>query len=149
MSTLSSSSSLQLRVKRLAPSARLPVKAHSGDAGYDLFAAYSGTVPARGQALIKTEIAIALPTGCMAQLAPRSSLALKNSIDLGGGIIDSPYRGPIGVILFNLGDVDFNYKAGDRIAQMIVQKVESPEVLEVDSLDDTDRGQGGFGSSGV
>ena len=82
-------------------------------------------------------------------VAPRSGLAWKHSIDVGAGVIDADYRGPVGVILFNHSDVDFEVKAGDRIAQMIIQKILTPEVAEVDDLDSTARGADGFGSTGV
>lgn len=81
--------------------------------------------------------------------APRSGLALKHAIDVGAGVIDADYRGPVGVILFNHSDVDFEVKAGDRIAQMILEKIVTPEVIEVEDLDSTLRGEGGFGSTGV
>lgn len=81
--------------------------------------------------------------------APRSGLAWKHSIDVGAGVIDADYRGPVGVILFNHSDVDFEVNTGDRIAQLIIQKIVTPEVTEVESLDSTQRGEGGFGSTGV
>nr|KAJ0205231.1 hypothetical protein LSAT_V11C500238990 [Lactuca sativa] len=80
---------------------------------------------------------------------PRSGLAWKHSIDVGAGVIDADYRGPVGVILFNHSDNDFEVKTGDRIAQLIIQKIIVPEVMEVDDLDSTVRGAGGFGSTGV
>lgn len=82
-------------------------------------------------------------------VAPRSGLAWKHSIDVGAGVIDADYRGPVGVILFNHSDVDFDIKAGDRIAQLIIEKIVTPDVTEVDDLDATVRGSGGFGSTGV
>ena len=81
--------------------------------------------------------------------APRSGLALKHSIDVGAGVIDADYRGPVGVILFNHSDADFAVKPGDRIAQMIIEVIATPEVAEVEDLDATVRGEGGFGSTGV
>lgn len=89
--------------------------------------------------------------GCFFHLviAPRSGLAWKYSIDVGAGVIDADYRGPVGVVLFNHSEVDFEVKAGDRIAQLIVQKIVTPEVEQVDDLDSTVRGSGGFGSTGV
>jgi len=81
--------------------------------------------------------------------APRSGLAWKQSIDVGAGVIDADYRGSVGVILFNHSDQGFEIKAGDRIAQLIVQKILTPQVLEVEDLDSTFRGVGGFGSTGV
>lgn len=86
---------------------------------------------------------------CGACLAPRSGLTWKHSIDVGAGVIDADYRGPVGVILFNHSDVDFTVKPGDRIAQMIIERILTPEVLEVEDLDATVRGAGGFGSTGV
>jgi dUTP pyrophosphatase len=81
--------------------------------------------------------------------APRSGLAWKHSIDVGAGVIDADYRGPLGVILFNHSDQDFAVKAGDRIAQLILEVIVTPEVVEVEDLESTIRGSGGFGSTGV
>jgi dUTP pyrophosphatase len=82
-------------------------------------------------------------------VAPRSGLAWKHSIDVGAGVIDADYRGPVGVILFNHSDLDFVVKAGDRIAQLIIEKIMTPDVMAVEDLDSTARGEGGFGSTGV
>ncbi|TQD90159.1 hypothetical protein C1H46_024323 [Malus baccata] len=87
-----------------------------------------------------------LSVGCV---APRSGLAWKHSIDVGAGVIDADYRGPVGVVLFNFSDVDFEIKEGDRIAQLIIEKIITPDVVEVEDLDSTFRGAGGFGSTGV
>eukprot|EP00250_Pteridium_aquilinum_P011891 c20371_g1_i2 orf=280-663(-) len=81
--------------------------------------------------------------------APRSGLAWKHSIDVGAGVIDADYRGPVGVVLFNLSDQDFAIKSGDRVAQLILERIVTPEVLEVDDLEETGRGEGGFGSTGI
>lgn len=81
--------------------------------------------------------------------APRSGLAWKHSIDVGAGVVDYDYRGNVGVILFNFSDVDFEVKVGDRIAQLILERIVTPEVVEVESLDETERGEGGYGSTGV
>ncbi|KAL0391977.1 UNVERIFIED_CONTAM: Deoxyuridine 5'-triphosphate nucleotidohydrolase [Sesamum radiatum] len=138
-----------LRVKKLSEKAVLPSRASPLSAGYDLSSAAETKVPARGKALIPTDLSIAVPEGTYARIAPRSGLAWKHSIDVGAGVIDADYRGPVGVILFNHSDVDFEVKAGDRIAQLIIQKIVTPEVSEVDDLDSTVRGSGGFGSTGV
>ena len=142
-------------------------------------------VPARGKALVPTDLSIAIPEGTYARVgerptvpvpvpssflcrlfapqvfdempvrsvcpfaAPRSGLALKHSIDVGAGVIDADYRGPVGVILFNHSDADFAVKPGGRIAQMIIEVIATPEVAEVEDLDATVRGEGGFGSTGV
>ena len=111
--------------------------------------AYAGVVPARGRVLLKTDIAIAVPSGTYGRVAPRSGLALKNGIDTGAGVIDEDYRGNVGVILFNHTDTDFTVAAGDRIAQLILEAIQTPAVEVVDELEDTARGAGGFGSTGV
>jgi deoxyuridine 5'-triphosphate nucleotidohydrolase len=139
----------QLRVQLLSPFGKAPVRASASAAGYDLCAAYDGSVPKRGKALLKTDIAIAVPHGTYGRVAPRSGLTLKNGIDVGAGVIDEDYRGNVGVILFNHSDEDFSVKAGDRIAQLILEKIEVAEVNVCETLEDTARGAGGFGSTGV
>jgi deoxyuridine 5'-triphosphate nucleotidohydrolase len=99
--------------------------------------------------MLKTDIAIAVPLGTYGRVAPRSGLALKHGIDVGAGVIDEDYRGNVGVILFNHSDVDFIVAAGDRVAQLILEKIETPDVEVVDDLSETVRGGGGFGSTGV
>ena len=141
--------SLPLRVKRLSANAVLPVRGSPFAAGYDLCAASAGVVPRRGKALIPTDLAIAVPPGCYGRIAPRSGLAWKHSLDTGAGVIDEDYRGNVGVILFNHSDADFAYAAGDRVAQLVLERIAVADVLEVDSLEDTARGAGGFGSTGV
>ncbi|KAL5210165.1 hypothetical protein ABZP36_005788 [Zizania latifolia] len=138
-----------LKVKRLSENAVLPSRGSALAAGYDLSSAAEAVVPARGKAMVPTDLSIAIPEGTYARIAPRSGLALKHSIDVGAGVIDADYRGPVGVILFNHSDVDFVVKPGDRIAQMIIELIVTPEVAEVDDLDATVRGEGGFGSTGV
>lgn len=137
------------KVKKLSEKAVLPTRGSSLSAGYDLSSAVVSKVPARGKALIPTDLSIAVPEGTYARIAPRSGLAWKHSIDVGAGVIDADYRGSVGVILFNYSDVDFEVKLGDRIAQLIIEKIVTPEVVEVEDLDATVRGEGGFGSTGV
>jgi dUTP pyrophosphatase len=140
---------LKLYVKKLSTSAVIPVRGSAGAAGYDLFSAYKCTVKARGKELVKTDLSIAVPEGTYGRIAPRSGLAWKNSIDVGAGVVDADYRGNIGIILFNHSDVDFEIIPGDRVAQLILERIAIAEVSEVDDLDCTSRGAGGFGSSGV
>ncbi|KAL0713708.1 hypothetical protein Bca4012_020686 [Brassica carinata] len=137
------------KVKKLSEKAVLPTRGSPLSAGYDLSSAVDSKVPARGKALIPTDLSVAVPEGTYARIAPRSGLAWKHSIDVGAGVIDADYRGPVGVILFNHSDVDFEVKVGDRIAQMIIEKIVTPQVMEVEDLDATVRGEGGFGSTGV
>ncbi|GAB2246755.1 hypothetical protein Droror1_Dr00006637 [Drosera rotundifolia] len=138
-----------LKVKKLSDKAVLPSRASPLSAGYDLSSAVETKVPARGKALVATDLSIAIPEGTYARIAPRSGLAWKHSIDVGAGVIDADYRGPVGVILFNHSDIGFEVKVGDRIAQLVIEKIMTPDVVEVEDLDSTVRGDGGFGSTGV
>ena len=120
----------------------------AGAAGYDLVAASSTVIPARGKCVVPTDIALAVPEGYYGRVAPRSGLAAKHHIDGGAGVIDSDYRGPVGVVLFNHADTDYEVAQGDRVAQLVVTKIATPQVIEVDDLDETTRGDSGFGSTG-
>lgn len=102
-----SMSMLKLRVKKLSEHATIPVRASARAAGYDLFAAYDTVIESHGKALVKTDISLAIPDGHYGRIAPRSSLAWKNHIDVGAGVIDEDYRGPLGVVLFNHGKEAF------------------------------------------
>jgi len=135
--------------KRLSEHAILPARGTALAAGYDLSAAHDEVVAARGKALIKTDLAIVVPEGTYGRVAPRSGLAWKHFIDVGAGVIDADYRGNVGVILFNHSDKDFAVKRGDRVAQLVLERIATPEVKEVTDLEDTVRGAGGFGSTGV
>jgi dUTP pyrophosphatase len=137
--------------KRLVPEAVLPAYAHPGDAGMDLCSVESLVIPAGGRSLVRTGFKMALPSGYEAQVRPRSGLALKRGVTVLNtpGTIDEGYRGEVGVILANFGDEDFRVEIGDRIAQMVVAPVVRAEIVETDELDATDRGEGGFGSTGV
>lgn len=119
-------------------------------AGADVRSRIDTIVPAHGRKLVPTGMFIALPTGYEAQVRPRSGLALKKGITVLNtpGTIDADYRGEVGVILFNTSDEDFEVKAGDRIAQIVLNKVEQINWIEVDELNETERGDGGFGHTG-
>lgn len=110
---------------------------------------FPAVVPARGKAIVKTDLSIAIPKDTYARIAPRSGLAWKHFIDTGAGVVDYDYRGNVGVILFNHAETDFEVRAGDRVAQLILERITTPEVVEVDDLEATERGAGGFGSTGV
>nr|KAF6386556.1 deoxyuridine triphosphatase [Myotis myotis] len=139
---------LRLRFVRLSEHATAPTKGSARAAGYDLYSAYDYTIPPMEKTLVKTDIQIALPSGCYGRVAPRSGLAAKHFIDVGAGVIDEDYRGNLGVVLFNFGKEKFEVKKGDRIAQLICERIFYPEIEEVQVLDDTERGSGGFGSTG-
>ena len=138
-----------LKVQKLTNNAALPKRSTEGAAGYDLCAAQDCTIPASGKGLVKTGLSISFPPGLYARIAPRSGLALKRFIDVGAGVVDADYRGEVGVVLFNHGDQDFEVKMGDRIAQLILERIDTPPVEEVQGLDGTVRGSGGFGSTGI
>ena len=143
---------LEVRVSRLAPDAVIPTYAHHGDAGADISANEDVEIAPGQRHAVSTGIAIALPVGFVALLHPRSGLALKNGIGMvnAPGTIDAGYRGEIKVLLINHDPANtFTISKGDRIAQMVIQKVEEAHFIEVESLDDTQRGTGGFGSTGV
>ncbi|XP_036780401.2 deoxyuridine 5'-triphosphate nucleotidohydrolase, mitochondrial isoform X1 [Manis pentadactyla] len=139
---------MRLRFARLSENATAPSKGSARAAGYDLYSAYDYSVPPMEKALVKTDIQVALPYGCYGRVAPRSGLAAKHFIDVGAGVIDEDYRGNVGVVLFNFGKEKFQVKKGDRIAQLICERIFYPEIEEVQVLDDTERGSGGFGSTG-
>lgn len=143
-----------IRVRRLPGSEDLPLPAPAtpGSAGVDLRAAVTSplSIAPGSRALVPTGLTIALPAGFEGQIRPRSGLALRQGITIPNapGTIDSDYRGEIQVILMNQGDAVFPVQRGDRIAQLVVARVEPTEWLEVECLDDTPRGDGGFGHTG-
>ena len=142
---------MKVLIKRLDSGLPLPSYAKAGDAGADLYAREDFTLEPGARKLIPTGISIALPPGFVALVHPRSGLALKNGISMVNtpGTIDAAYRGEIGVILINHDLTNsFSAKRGDRIAQLVIQKVESAEFVEVSELPGTQRSSGGFGHSG-
>ena len=140
---------MSLRIKKLSPNAIIPTRG-SGDAvGYDLYSTDSVVVPQTHRALVGTGIAMVLPNGVYGRVAPRSGLAVKHGIQVGAGVVDPDYTGEVKVVLFNHGDKDFEVKKGDRVAQLILERCETPEVEEVGTVEDTERGAGGFGSTGA
>ena len=142
---------MQLKVKRLNPAAILPSYARAGDAGLDLFAVKALSIAPGASALVPTGIAIELPPGTEGQVRPRSGLALKHAITVLNtpGTVDEGYRGEVGVILINHGQTMFAVEAGMKIAQLVVTARIQVEVAEVAALQDSERGAGGFGSTGT
>ncbi len=141
-----------LRVRRLDSAARLPVRAHDDDAGYDLHALEGARLEPGARAKLRTGIAIELSPGHAGLVLPRSGLAARHGIALvnAPGLIDAGYRGELQVLLLNTDrDHAFEIAAGDRIAQLVIVAVAAPEVVEVDALAASERGEGGFGSSGT
>ena len=142
-----------VRILRFAHGVDLPMPAYEtvGAAGMDLRAAEAIVIKPGARTLMPTGFAIALPHGFEAQVRPRSGLAVKHGVTVlnSPGTIDSDYRGEIKVPLINHSEVEFKIARGDRIAQMVIAPVTQAQWTEVDTLDDTDRGAGGFGSSGT
>lgn len=140
-----------LRFKRIHPDAVLPAYAHESDAGMDIRSVEDLVIPVGHRALVHTGLVMLLPPMYEAQVRPRSGLALKAGVTVLNtpGTIDSGYRGEVGVILANFGERDFEVKKGDKIAQIVIAPVTQPQIVETDEVDDTDRGAGGFGSTGV
>ena len=144
------SEDIPLLVKKISENATLPSKGSPQSAGFDLSASEPTSIPPGGRGIVKTDLSIACPPGTYARIAPRSGLAIKKGIDVGAGVVDADYRGPVGVILFNLDSENvFEVQKGDRIAQLILEKISMVGLKEVDDLDETTRGAGGFGSTGV
>jgi len=143
--------SCDIEFKKLHPDARLPTPATKDSAGFDLYAMEGGRLVPGERKLVKTGIAMALEPFSVGLICPRSGLALKRGVTVlnAPGVIDADYRGELGVILVNLSQERFYYDVGDRIAQLVVFRYPLVRAWEVDELSPTDRGSGGFGSSGV
>lgn len=142
---------MRLRYSLLSPSARPPERAHEDDAGFDLRAAEPAEIEAGGRASVGTGVAIELPGGHAGLVLPRSGLAARHGIALvnAPGLIDPGYRGELRVLLLNTDRREtFRVTPGDRIAQLLVIRHEAPELVEAESLEETARGVGGFGSTG-
>ncbi|SHL41014.1 dUTP pyrophosphatase [Nitrosospira sp. Nsp11] len=137
-----------LKIKLLHPDAKVPTRANATDAGLDLYALDDCIVLPNQIAMVKTGVAMAIPTGYAGVIHPRSGLAIRHGVDRLAGLIDSDYRGELIVALTTVKRWQFEIKAGDRIAQLVIQKVELWNPVVVDELDETERGENGFGSSG-
>ncbi|MBP6929623.1 MAG: dUTP diphosphatase [Candidatus Moranbacteria bacterium] len=140
---------MKLEAKKLQPDALLPARAHADDAGLDLFANEALTLEPGMRRTVKTGIALAIPTGYVGLIWDKSSIPHKWGVKTMGGVIDASYRGEVGVIMVNLSEEPYVIEKGAKISQLLIQKVELPEVCEVSELDDTIRGAGGFGSTGT
>lgn len=143
---------MKIKVEKINEAVNLPKYQHLGeDAGLDLHAAEEAIIKSGEYKLIKTGLKIAVPKGFAAFVYPRSGLALKHGITVlnADGVIDSGYRGEVGVILINHSSDDFEIKFNDRIAQLIIQKVNLIEWEKVENLDESSRGDGGFGHTGI
>jgi dUTP pyrophosphatase len=142
---------MTLKFKLIHPDAILPEYAHPGDAGMDVKSVDDLTIKPGERALVHTGLVMMLPAGYEAQVRPRSGLALKKGVTVLNtpGTIDEGYRGEVGVILANFGSEDFVVSKGDKIAQIVVAPVTIAQIVETADVDETERGEGGFGSTGV
>ena len=145
---MSNSNHQPIPVKRLDAEAKLPVRSTENAAGYDLFALNDCVIPPGKQLLVSTGIALAIPHGWCGQIWPRSGWAVKKELDRRAGLFDSDYRGPAMILLRNESKQDLEIKKHDKIAQMVIIPHYTGAIEECDNLDETARGQGGFGSTG-
>ena len=140
---------MELKIKRLDKELELPNFAHEHDAAMDLRASHSEVLQPGEKKIVKTGIQMAIPKGYAGLIWDRSGLAAKHSIHTMAGVIDAGYRGEIGIVMINLGQTEFQVEKGMRIAQIILHPILNMKVTEVDDLDETSRGEGGFGSTGL
>jgi deoxyuridine 5'-triphosphate nucleotidohydrolase len=137
-----------LRFKRLDPRAVLPSRGSLLAAGLDLHAIEEVTIQPGERALVRTGLAVAIPEGYYGRVAPRSGLATKKGLDVLAGVIDADYRGEIRCLLYNAGDQAIHLPAESKICQLIIEKIITPTAVWAEEISDTDRGSGGFGSTG-
>ena len=139
-----------VRIKQLHPDARPPLYKTAGAAGMDLCACEALSIPPRSHAMVRTGLALAIPTGLVGLVCPRSGLAAEKRVTVlnSPGVIDSDYRGEVKVLLVNHGSFDFEIQVGDRIAQLLITPALRAVVFDGEDLGTTDRGTGGFGSTG-
>tara|TARA_R110002020_G_scaffold194354_10_gene395168 strand:+ start:14728 stop:15240 length:513 start_codon:yes stop_codon:yes gene_type:complete len=146
---LSSNPIKYIKVKQLSEDARLPTKANESDAGFDLYASEDTQIPSGERVMVSTSISLAIHDGWVGLIWPRSGMAVKQGVDVFAGVIDAGYRGEVKVCLYNSGKDTVEIKTGDRIAQLLIQKLANTTLAWTHGeLDDTGRGEGGFGSSG-
>lgn len=139
---------MKLKVKKLHKEAKLPTHGHPGDAGMDFYSSEDVFFPADGQAQVPTGVAVEIPEGYVGLIWDKSSISFRHGLKIMGGVIDSCYRGEIIMSLKNLSKKDFTFPKGHKIAQMLIQKFEHCDILEVDELSETVRGTGREGSTG-
>lgn len=139
---------MNIRIKKLTPDAIVPSYAHKGDAGLDLYTSKIVTLLPGERTAVPTGISLALPKGTVGLIWDKSGLSIRNGLKTLGGVIDAGYRGEVLVGMINLGKESYTFDKGHKVAQMLIQKVESVTIKEVVELDKTTRGKGGFSSTG-
>ena len=138
-----------IKIRKLSPLAVLPRYVHPHDAGLDLYSAETTTILPQERKLISTGIALAIPAGYVGLIWYKSGIATKHGLKTMAGVIDAGYRGEVKILLHNLSQQSYTVEAGSKIAQMLIQPVEQKQIVEVEELDETERGEQGFGSSGI
>jgi dUTP pyrophosphatase len=138
----------RLAFKKLDPRATLPKRGSALSAGLDIYSIEDLTIQPRERALARTGLAVAIPVGCYGRVAPRSGLATKYGLDVLAGVIDSDYRGEVQCLLYNSGDEPIHLPAQSKICQLIIEKIITPDAEWADDISETERGSGGFGSTG-
>ena len=137
-----------IKFRKLTPNAKTPTKGSLNAAGHDLYSAGDSIIPPGDKGVIPTDIQLQLPLNCYGRIAPRSGLALNHGIDTLAGVVDADYRGPISVLLINLGNRPFHVRKGDRIAQIIIERIYHACFVHKSTLTNSERGNSGFGSTG-
>jgi len=138
---------MKLKVKKMNPDAKIPVYGHKGDAGMDLFSSLEYVLPKGEVFAVPTGIQVEIPKGYVGLIWDKSGISLKGIHRL-AGVVDAGYRGEVKVVMINWGQSPFFVEKGMKIAQLLIQAVEEAEIIEVEDLDDSSRGDGGFGSTG-
>ncbi len=139
---------MKVKIKKISKDAIIPSCHHKGDAGLDLYSAEEVVLKSGERAKIGTGVAMEIPGGYVGLVWDRSGMAVNHGVKTMAGVVDSCYRGEVAVVLINLSDKDFKIEKEQKIAQMLIQKVENPEIEIVKNLEDSERGAGGFGSTG-
>lgn len=136
-------------IERIHKDARLPTKAYHGDAGFDIYSCEEFVIPPISKGIIATGLKFAIPEGYAGFIWGKSGLAAQHSLATMAGVLDPNYRGELKILIANFGRMPYKVEKGQKIAQLLIKKVESPEIVETKIQDKTDRGEGGFGSSGI
>jgi len=140
---------MQLRIQKIDPEAKVPVSPYKGDAGMDIFSIEEVSIAPGEKAAIKTGLKLAIPEGYAGFVWDKSGLAVKSHLKTMAGVIDSNYRGELIIVLTNLGKEIYHVEKGSKVAQLIITPIATPEIIEGEVADETERGEGGFGSSGT
>lgn len=140
---------MKIKIKKLNEDAIIPHYVHEGDAGMDIYSVEDVVIESKKRVVVSTGISIELPRGYVSLIWDKSGLAAKHGIKTMAGVCDAGYRGEYKIVLLNTSEESYEIKKGDKIAQILIQKIENPEIEKVKELEETKRGEGGFGSTGI